>query len=123
MSHKDNDDWPFSEFSDDDSTPKKKKPAVTAKSPEPVPDETNKRPNVFQHAVDWWFPPKRTPDPKPPVKKPVVDGADTMITVPDNVKRIRVQILDSDNDLKNEYVLTNWISVNPGDKFRIIMEK
>ena len=52
----------------------------------------------------------------------IMNGTDFTYTVPANIKQIRVQILESNGRLKNEYTLTNYMAINSGDKFRLIVD-
>ena len=52
----------------------------------------------------------------------IVTGEDFIYTVPTHIKQLRVQILEPNGRLKNEYTLTNYLAIKGGDKFRIIAD-
>ena len=52
----------------------------------------------------------------------VVVGKDFTYTIPENTRQVRVQILEPNGRLKNEYTLTNYLAIKSGDKFRLIAD-
>ena len=53
----------------------------------------------------------------------VVTGTDVIYIVPTTMRKLRVRILESNGRLKNQYTLTDYLSIAPGDKFHIIVDE
>jgi len=51
-----------------------------------------------------------------------ITGKDVMYRVPDNMNSIIVQLRYKDGSYKNQYTLTNYLDIQPGEKIRIIIK-
>jgi hypothetical protein len=73
---------------------------------------------------------KRKPEPRIPEKAEVkiehaetdsvITGDDITYRVPSDMRSLKVELYERNGRFKKAYTLTNWISINPGDKVRII---
>ncbi len=67
-------------------------------------------------------PDEKASDKEPEIKDNTIRGTDVTYEVPKTARRVRVQIQDAKGRVKNQYTLTNYISINGGDRFRIIAD-
>jgi len=122
--------WPYSEFTEDkeDQIRKPKPPAKPRVKPPKNTTVANPRPGFMDRLKNLFL--GGTSAPEDIVEEPVdesdqqiVKGDDVIMVIPKDARKIIVQILESNGRLKNQYTLTNYISVSGGDKFRVIVEK
>ena len=52
-----------------------------------------------------------------------ITGHDVLYFIPDDMKNIKVQIQQSNGRIKNEYTLTNYLDIQPGERLRLIVRK
>lgn len=57
------------------------------------------------------------------LEKTNVTGNSVIYKVPDTMKTLRVRVLESNGRLKNQYALTKYIDIKPGDKIHIIVDE
>lgn len=51
-----------------------------------------------------------------------VTGYDILYFIPNDMRQIKVQIQEKNGRLKNEYTLTNYLSIKPGERVRLIIK-
>lgn len=86
-----------------------------------------------------WLAPKEIPAEKHPVdtgpeiepdsevqvrqgKRIRITGDDVTYIVPQHMSKMRVRLLHKNGAFKEEYVLTKYLRIQPGDRFQIIIE-
>ena len=94
-------------------------PTVQKKEPEPVPEP---EPVVEKAAVEPTPPPKKElkkNDPNKPAQAKRVTGDDVTYYVPYDMRAVQVVLYDRVGRFKNEYTLTNYLNIKPGERVRI----
>lgn len=88
----------------------------TVQKQEPVPEP------VVEAAVETAPPPKKElkkNDPNKPAPAKRVTGDDVTYYVPYDMRKVQVILYDRAGRFKNEYTLTNYLSIKPGERVRI----
>ena len=67
-------------------------------------------------------PEEKKEEPRDLRKQLRITGYDVLYFIPDDMKQIKVQIQASNGRLKNEYTLTNYLSIKPGERVRLIIK-
>jgi len=68
------------------------------------------------------------PKPKPELPKfdphtPIqVTGYDVTFVIPDDMRKLVVEIQDADGKYQNHYTLTNYLSMEPGQRLKIVVK-
>ena len=65
---------------------------------------------------------KKEEKPRDLKKQRRVTGYDILYFIPQDMRRIKVQIQEKNGRVKNEYTLTNYLSIRPGERVRLIVK-
>lgn len=52
-----------------------------------------------------------------------VSGTNVVYTIPNTMKKIKIRILEPNGRLKNQYTVTDYLDIQPGDKLHIRIEE
>lgn len=134
-----NEGWLDEVFNKKPKEKPKPKPPVEEKVEEWVAVEVEKKPveepveektSWFSRIFKGWKAAKdvvtvdKTPLEQLPVENPpqrVLTGNDVMYLVPSDMNNIKVRILESNGRLKNQYTLTDYLSIDRNDKIHILV--